>query len=102
HVWKRMNIANAAWISDSAQPVCFCMGPTKSVHAYCRLAIMIIAMTDATSWNQRLLMLTMQPLRLSPVRVALDVHRGAWHRRRQRALTASARRAAHPVPPPHP
>ena len=36
----------------------FCIGPTKSVQEYCRLAIMIIARSDATSWNQRLLIFT--------------------------------------------
>ncbi len=49
HVWNRMNSVNAHWMSDSFQPVACCIGLTKSVHAYCRLAIMIIAITDATS-----------------------------------------------------
>ena len=36
-------------MSDSFQPVLCCSGFTKSVHAYCRFAIMIIAMSDAQS-----------------------------------------------------
>src|SRR5262245_58169035 len=51
-----MNSANAYWMSDSFQPVPCWSGCTNSVHAYCRLAIMIIAITDATRWNHRLLM----------------------------------------------
>ena len=49
-----MNSVNAHWMSDSFQPVPACIGLTNSVQAYCRFAIMIIAITDATSWNQRL------------------------------------------------
>jgi hypothetical protein len=49
HVWKRMKSANAYWMSDSFQPVPRCSGCTNSVQAYCRFAIMIIAMSDATS-----------------------------------------------------
>src|SRR6266511_67281 len=49
-----MNRVKANWICETFQPVCACSGLTKSVHAYCRFAIMIIAMSDATSWNQRL------------------------------------------------
>ena len=52
-VWKRMNSVNANWMSESFQPVPFCSGLTNSVQAYCRFAIMIIAMSDAPSWNQR-------------------------------------------------
>src|SRR4030095_15239571 len=55
-----MNSVKATWMSESFQPVPDCSGFTKSVHAYCRFAIMIIAMSDAHSWNHRLLML-MQP-----------------------------------------
>src|SRR6185503_17016611 len=54
-VWKRMDSVNANWMSESCQPVFACSGETKNVQAYCRLAIMIIAITDAPSWNQRLL-----------------------------------------------
>ena len=49
-----MNNVNAHWMSDSFQPVPACIGLTNSVQAYCRFAIMTIAITDATSWNQRL------------------------------------------------
>jgi hypothetical protein len=49
HVWNRMKSVNASWISDSFQPVADCIGFTNSVHAYCRFAIMIIAISDATS-----------------------------------------------------
>ena len=52
-------------MSEFSQPVCFCIGATKSVQAYCRFAIMIIAITDAHSWNQRLWMLTLRPPPLS-------------------------------------
>src|SRR3954449_3970923 len=38
---------------DSDQPVPACRGVTNSVHAYWRLAIMIIATRDAHSWNHR-------------------------------------------------
>src|SRR6185503_1500131 len=55
-----MNSVKATWMSESFHPVPDCSGLTKSVHAYCRFAIMIIAMSDAHSWNHRLLML-MQP-----------------------------------------
>ena len=48
HVWNRMNSVNASWMSDSFQPVPACSGWTNSVQAYCRLAIMIIATSDAT------------------------------------------------------
>ena len=44
-----MNSVNAHWMSDSFQPVAVCIGLTNSVHEYCRFAIMIIAMSDATS-----------------------------------------------------
>ena len=49
---------NAHWMSDSFQPVPCCSGLTNSVQAYCRFAIMIIAISDAHSWNQRLLIVT--------------------------------------------
>src|SRR6266545_2515269 len=39
---------------NSGSAVAVCIGSTNSVHAYCRFAIMIIAMSDATSWNHRL------------------------------------------------
>src|SRR4030095_12996913 len=68
-------------MTDSAEPICFCMGATKSVHAYCRFAIMIIAMSEATSWNQRLLMLTMQPPPPLPAHVVPGVRPGASRRR---------------------
>ena len=61
---------NANWMSDSFQPVPACSGSTNSVHAYCRLAIMIIAISDATSWNQRLLMFTAPAARLREHRAA--------------------------------
>src|SRR5688572_6457888 len=61
-VWHRMNSVKANWISDSVQPVSACKGWTNSVHAYWRLAIMIIAISDATSWNHRLLTFTQPPL----------------------------------------
>jgi len=48
-VWNRMKSAKAYWMSDSFQPVPCWSGCTNSVHAYCRLAIMIIAMSDAHS-----------------------------------------------------
>ena len=48
-VWNRMNSVKANWMSDSLQPVPACSGWTNSVQAYCRLAIMIIATSDATS-----------------------------------------------------
>ena len=44
-----MNSVNAHWISDSFQPVPWRIGSTNSVQAYCRFAIMIIAISDATS-----------------------------------------------------
>src|SRR5262245_41561078 len=53
-VWKRMKSVKAVWMSESFQPVFFCIGLTNSVHEYCRLAIIIIATNDAPSWNQRL------------------------------------------------
>ena len=34
---------NANWMSESFQPVPACSGLTNSVQAYCRFAIMIIA-----------------------------------------------------------
>ncbi len=40
---------NAHWISDNFQPVACCIGLTNSVQEYCRFAIMVIAITDATS-----------------------------------------------------
>ena len=106
-VWKRMNSVNANWISESFQPVAFCSGGTKSVHAYCRFAIMIIAMSDAPSWHHRLLMLinhseglrpsdspytlSREPLRrLAPLRVARFAALA-------RALPHRARRAAEPL-----
>jgi hypothetical protein len=46
--------ANANWMSDSAQPVPFCIGSTNSIHAYCKLAIMTIATSEATSGTHRL------------------------------------------------
>ena len=49
HVWKRMNSVNANWMSGRDQPVAFSIGTTKSVQEYCRLAIMIIASSDAIS-----------------------------------------------------
>jgi len=49
HVWKRMKSVNASWMSDSFHPVPIWTGLTNSVHEYCRLAIITIAMTDATS-----------------------------------------------------
>src|SRR6476620_6699890 len=57
-VWNRMNSVKANWMSDSFQCVLACIGFTNSVHAYCRFAIMIIATSDAHSWNQRLLIFT--------------------------------------------
>src|SRR5712692_9795701 len=54
HVWNRMNSVKASEISDSFQPVAVCIGTTNSVHEYCRLAIMIIATSDAPSCTQRL------------------------------------------------
>src|SRR2546426_12563794 len=56
-----MNSVNATWISESFQPVCVWAGTTKSVQAYCRFAIMIIATSEATSWNQRLFIMTVLP-----------------------------------------
>src|ERR1044072_8979670 len=41
-------------MSETFQPVLACIGLTNSVHEYCRFAIMIIAINDAMSWNQRL------------------------------------------------
>ena len=41
-------------MSETLQPVLACIGLTNSVHEYCRFAIMIIAINDAMSWNQRL------------------------------------------------
>src|SRR6185436_4420716 len=64
-VWNRMKSVNAHWISDSFQPVPTRIGSTNSVHAYCRFAIMIIAITDATSWNQRLCIFTISSAPLS-------------------------------------
>ena len=49
HVWKRMKSVKASWMSDNFQPVPAWTGLTNSVHAYCRLAIITIAMTAATS-----------------------------------------------------
>ena len=57
-----MNSVNANWMSESFQPVPACSGWTNSVHAYWRLAIMIIAIRDARSWNHRLLMFTLPSL----------------------------------------
>ena len=48
-VWNRMNNVAATWMSDSFQPVPSCSGFTNSVHAYCRFAIMIIAISEAPS-----------------------------------------------------
>ena len=48
-VWHRMNSVNAVWMSESFQPVPACSGWTNSVQEYCRLAIMIMATSDATS-----------------------------------------------------
>ena len=48
-----MNSVKAHWMSDSFQPVPVRIGSTNSVHEYWRFAIMIIAISDATSWNHR-------------------------------------------------
>ena len=53
HVWNRMKSVNAHWMSDTFHPVACCIGLTKSVHEYCRLAIITIAITATTNWNQR-------------------------------------------------
>jgi hypothetical protein len=45
-------------MSDRLQPVPACNGWTNNVQAYWRLAIMIIEISDAVSWNHRLLMFT--------------------------------------------
>jgi hypothetical protein len=74
-VWQRMKSVKANWMSESFQPVAPCIGWTKSVQAYCRFAIMIIASSEAPNWNQRLLMLTALP----PPFAA----RAAWRARRQ-------------------
>ena len=52
-VSKTMNSVKPHWISESLQPVAWRMGSTNSVQAYCRLAIMIIATSEAESWSQR-------------------------------------------------
>ena len=49
HVWNRMKSVNAHWMSDSFQPVAARIGSTNNVHEYWRLAIMIIAISDAQS-----------------------------------------------------
>jgi hypothetical protein len=36
-------------MSERCQPVADCIGSTNSVHAYCKFAIMIIAISAATS-----------------------------------------------------
>jgi hypothetical protein len=44
-----MNSVNANWMSVSDHPVPSLRGLTNSVHAYCRFAIMIIAISEAQS-----------------------------------------------------
>ena len=72
-----MNSVNANWMSESFQPVPSCSGWTNSVQAYCRFAIMIIAMSDAHSWNQRLLMFTALPPPFASARCAGALRRPA-------------------------
>jgi hypothetical protein len=56
-----MNSVNANEMSEGFHPVALFIGLTKSVQAYWRFAIMIIAMSDATSWNHRLLIFNATP-----------------------------------------
>src|SRR5829696_9075895 len=62
-----MNSVNANWTSGSAHPLPSRSGCTNNVQEYCRFAIMIIAINDATSWNQRLFSINvLLPLELQP------------------------------------
>ncbi len=49
NVCSRMKSVNAPWTSDCCQPLAARIGPTNRVQAYCRLAIITIAISDATS-----------------------------------------------------
>ena len=60
-VWQRMNSVNAHCTSASDQPLAWRIGFTNSVQAYCRLAIITIAISEATSWNHRLLTFIISP-----------------------------------------
>ena len=46
-------MVNATWIAARAQPCFSCIGVTKNVQPYCRLAIMHMQMMPNSSWNQR-------------------------------------------------
>ena len=48
-----MKIVNAHWMSARLQPCASRIGPTNSVHAYCRLAISIMQRTPSHSCAQR-------------------------------------------------
>jgi hypothetical protein len=56
-----MNNVNAHWMSDNFHPVAARIGSTNSVHEYWRFAIMIMATSDAHSWNHRLWIVTASP-----------------------------------------
>jgi len=45
----RMKMVNATWMPVRSQPFSFCIGPTKNVQPYCRLAIMVMQTTPSTS-----------------------------------------------------
>ncbi len=48
-VWNRMKSVNAHWMSDNFHFVAVRIGSTNNVQEYWRLAIMIIAMSEAQS-----------------------------------------------------
>src|SRR5690349_18050447 len=53
HVSSAMKIEKATWIEAIDQPCALLMGLTNSVQPYCRLAIIIMQMTQIASRTQR-------------------------------------------------
>src|SRR5260370_41008913 len=53
HVSVNTKMLNATWIAARPQWYLASIGLTNSVHPYCRLAIIAMAMMPSRSWSQR-------------------------------------------------